>query len=130
MPSMKKQHAITSLRLVHHTSPVHVEHVKAEMIKRGPPTIRVVDCGDCYIAIEGCHRLTAAAELGIAPILNVLSQDDFVEVDSLETDLFPSGETYTARKIAATYRGDHNPVLTINSDRTLTFVVTPFSEEE
>ncbi len=100
------------------------------MLKRGPPTIRVVDCGDCYMAIEGCHRLIAAAELGIAPILNVLSQEDLVEVDSLETDLFPLGETYTARKIAATYRGGHNPVLTINPDGTLTIVVSKLSDEE
>jgi hypothetical protein len=81
--------AITSLRLVHPTSPEHVERVKAEMLTRGPPTIRVVECGDCYMAIEGCHRLIAAAELGIAPVLNVLSQEELVEVDSLGTDFFP-----------------------------------------
>jgi len=118
------------LRLVHPTSPEHVEDVKVEMLRRGPPTIRVVDCGDCYMAIEGCHRLIAAAELGIVPVLHMLHEEDLVDVDSLETDLFPPSQTYTAGKIAAIYRGNHNPVLTINPDGTLTVLVTSRPEEE
>ena len=94
---------ITTLYLVHPAEDRKVEEVKAEMRELGPPAICVVDCGDYYMAIEGCHRVMAAAELGIAPFLIVLAQDDLVEVDSLETDFFPPGETYTARKIAGDY---------------------------
>jgi hypothetical protein len=121
--------AITSLRLVHATSDEKVETVKAEMLVLGPPKIRVVDCGDCYMAIEGCHRLMAAAELGIVPDLQVLAPDDLVEVDSLETDFFPPGATYTARKVAREYRGPRNPVLIINPDGTLAVDTSDESDE-
>ncbi len=99
---------------------------------RGRPNIRVVDCDDYYMAIEGRHRLLAAAELRIAPCLIVLAQDDLVEVDSLETetDYFPPGQTYTARKIAKDYWSRHNPVLTINPDGTLSAPFKPSDEYE
>ena len=100
------------------------------MLVRGRPKIRVVDCGNYYMAIEGCHRLMAATELRIAPYLIVLAQDDLVEVDSLEIDYFPPGETYTARKIAGDYWGSHNPVLTINPDGTLSVPFKPADEDE
>ncbi len=38
-----------------------LEDMKALKLK-GLPPIRVVDCGDHYMAIEGSHRLAAAAE--------------------------------------------------------------------
>ena len=99
-----------------------VEAVKSQMRQLGPPTIRVVDCVDYYMAIEGCHRLTAAAELGIAPVLIVLAQDQLVEVDSLDTDYFEAGTSCTAGAIVQKFRDPHNPVLTINPDGTLAVV--------
>ena len=46
----------------------HLETVKAQMIDLGSPTIRVVDMGeDCYVALEGSHRIMAACELGVEP---------------------------------------------------------------
>jgi hypothetical protein len=110
---------IQSLYLIHAIEPAKLAAVKAEMIERGAPTIRVVDCGDHYIAIEGCHRLMAAAELGIAPALMVLAQDDPVEADSLDIDYFTAGETYTAGEIAGELHGSHNPVLRLNRDGTV-----------
>ena len=38
--------------------------VRKEMKNLGGPTIRVIDGGDCLLAVEGCHRIQAAAELG------------------------------------------------------------------
>lgn len=111
---------ISALYLIHAVDPDKLEAVKAEMRVRGAPRIRVVDCGDHYVALERCHRLTAAAALGIAPDLVVLAQDDLVEADSLDTDYFQAGETYTAGEIAGELHGMHSPVLTINSDGTLT----------
>jgi uncharacterized ParB-like nuclease family protein len=58
---------IIHLRLPHPTWDPKVEAVKDEMRVLGPPIIRVVDCGDYYMAIEGCHRLMAAAQLDICP---------------------------------------------------------------
>ncbi len=97
---------------------------------RGPPTVRVVNCGYYYMALEGCHRLTAAAELGVVPCLIVLAQDELVEVDSLGTDYFPPGKTYTAGEIAAEYFGPHNPILTINPNGTLTIPPESCDEDE
>ncbi len=57
-----------------------VAEVMAEMEKLGTPSIRVVDCGDHYMAIEGTHRMEAACRLGIAPNLIVLDQDELVEL--------------------------------------------------
>ena len=68
--------AIATLYLPHPAVDEKVEAVKAEMRKLGAPKIRVVDCKDYYMAIEGCHRLMAAADLGIAPCLTVLDRED------------------------------------------------------
>jgi hypothetical protein len=80
------------------------------------------------MAIEGCHRLTAAAELGIAPRLTVLQPEELVDVDTLDSD-FELGATYTAGEIARGYRSHHNRIMTINPDGTLTIVSSAVEEE-
>jgi hypothetical protein len=57
-----------------------LEKVKAEMLQLGAPAIQVVECGDCYIALEGSHRLAAAHELGLTPRLIIKDQHDIVDV--------------------------------------------------
>lgn len=104
--------------LIHAPDPSKLETVKAEMQVRGAPTIRVVDCGDHYMALEGCHRLCAAAELGLVPDLVVLEQDEMVAADSLDIDYFIAGESYSAGEIAGELYGN-NPVLAIEHDGTL-----------
>ena len=42
----------------------HLDQVKEEMALLGSPKVRAVWCGDHYRAIEGSHRVAAAAELG------------------------------------------------------------------
>lgn len=113
---------ISALYLIHAVDPSKLASVKAEMLTLGAPVVRVVDCGDHYMALEGCHRLTAAAELGIAPVLTVLGQDDMVKADSLQIDQIAAGETYTAGEIAGELHDVHNPVLTINRDGTLELI--------
>lgn len=110
---------ISTLYLIHAVDAAKLAAVKAEMLTLGAPTVRVVDCGDHYMAIEGCHRLAAAAALGIAPVLTVLGQGDMVEADSLQIGQLVAGETYTAGEIAGELHGMHNPVLKINRDGTL-----------
>jgi len=110
---------ISALYLIHAVDPAKLAAIKAEMLTLGAPTIRVVDCGDHYMALEGCHRLAAAAELGIAPVLDVLDQDDMIDADSLDIDAFQAGKTYTAGEVAGELHGMHNPVLKINRDGTL-----------
>lgn len=76
--------------------------VVEQMRTLGAPTIRVVACGDYYMALEGSHRLAAAAELGLQPVLQVYEQDDEIDVtihDWYESASW-SGERYTAGEVA------------------------------
>lgn len=63
---------------IHAPDPDRLPTIVEEMRVLGRPQIRVVDCGDYYMAIEGSHRLAACAQLGIAPELVVLDQDDTI----------------------------------------------------
>ena len=85
---------------VHGIEPRKLARVTEEMRTLGAPTVRVVDCGDYMQAIEGTHRLHAAAELGIAPRLVVLAQGDLVDGDSLDWQDLQPGERYTAGELA------------------------------
>jgi hypothetical protein len=60
-----------------HFDTTHLIEVMEEMKKLGAPTIRVFNVdGDVYQAIEGCHRLRAAAALGITPDFDYCDADD------------------------------------------------------
>jgi hypothetical protein len=72
-----------------------IEIIK-EMKYLGAPKIRVCHVeNDIYQAIEGCHRLRAAAALGITPEFEVLASDtlrseceDLDWEDGLECDVY------------------------------------------
>src|SRR5258708_36023041 len=106
-----------------------LKSVKAEMRKVGPPIIRVARYRDYYMAIEGCHRLTAAAELGFAPVLVVLATNESVEVASLDSDFFGDAKFVLAGEVADRfYSARFNQVFAINSDGTLTLPAHPVEE--
>ncbi|MQX78114.1 hypothetical protein [Sinorhizobium medicae] len=73
-----------------------------EMERMGAPTIEVVDCGDHYMALEGSHRLAAAATLGITPELVIHKQQDLIDISKY--DWFEacnwSATTYRAGEVA------------------------------
>ena len=79
-----------------------LEEVTAQMQTLGAPVIRVVDCGDYYMALEGSHRIAAAHALGMRPTLAVIAQDD--EIDISEFDWFDSSNwdrtVYTGGEVA------------------------------
>jgi len=87
---------------IHAPTPDKLADVIEQMRSLGAPTIRVVNCGDFYMALEGSHRLAAAAELGLVPELVIYEQDD--EIDVTEHDWYDSanwtGERYTAGEVA------------------------------
>lgn|SRR5574344_749998 len=60
----------------------HLEEVKKEMLEKGAPVIRAVyvECYDCYVALEGCHRIRAAKELGLTPVIDELDYDDIKDL--------------------------------------------------
>lgn len=93
--------AHSTLLTIHRPTDAHLAEVITAMRTLGSPTVRVVDCGDYLMALEGSHRIAACKVLGIAPDLVVLSQDDLVDADSLDWQDLQSGESYTAGELAA-----------------------------
>lgn len=60
------------IALLHgHYNEQHLEDVKKEMLTLGAPKIHAVwmECYDMYAALEGCHRIRAAKELGLTPVI-------------------------------------------------------------
>jgi hypothetical protein len=74
-----------------------------EMKKAGAPIIKVVDCGDHYMALEGSHRLAAAARLNMTPEFIVYGNNDLISID--EFDWYDTanwaGITYLAGEVAS-----------------------------
>jgi hypothetical protein len=70
MPEMRVSNVLVT-PLHAHYRPAHVQHVVAEMLQRGPPRIRAYyDVHtDVWFTLEGTHRLRAALQLGVAPVL-------------------------------------------------------------
>ena len=67
---------MTNIVLTHNSyNQSHLEMVKAEMINRGTPTIRGFynESNGVWLAVEGCHRLRAAYQLGLTPIMRDIS---------------------------------------------------------
>lgn len=67
------------IALVHkHFDEKHLEEVKSEMLTLGAPVIRAVwmECYGHYAAIEGCHRIRAAKELGLVPEIKEIEYID------------------------------------------------------
>jgi hypothetical protein len=103
---------ITTIYAIHAPDPRHLTEVKAEMQRRGSPVLRVVDCGDHYMALEGSHRLAAAHCLDIAPTLIVYGQDDLIEIGDLDwfvRDQF-AADRYSGGEIAAEIFSPHQAV--------------------
>lgn len=91
---------MTAVYTIHAPTPDHLAAVKAEMLTLGAPTIRAVDCGDYLMALEGCHRIAAAHELGLEPEFVVLAQDDMLDISAFDwfdsanwaETVYPAGE--------------------------------------
>jgi hypothetical protein len=65
----------------------HLENVKKTMETMGTPTIKAFldPAYDIYIAMEGCHRLRAAKELGLTPIFDLVEYTDDIVCDNEQT---------------------------------------------
>lgn len=78
-----------SIVLYHdHYNKDHLEQVKREMLELGAPIINCFydNTNGLWFAVEGCHRLRAAYEMGITPIISDISDDETLtyEVDGDE----------------------------------------------
>ena len=77
----------------------HLASVIAEMAVLGAPTIKAIDCGDHYVALEGSHRLRAAHTLGIEPIFNLIDYVAEAETDDVAPGSYQ--DNYTLEEIVA-----------------------------
>lgn len=85
---------------IHGTDETKLAEVIEEMQILGAPTIKVVDCGDYMMALEGSHRLAAAHALGLEPKLIIFEQDDdlniasfdWFDADNWDGEVYPAGE--------------------------------------
>lgn len=110
---------ITTIYTMHTIDADHLARVIDDMRTMGAPTIRVVDCTDYYVAIEGTHRMAACAALGVAPVLDVLAQDELVGADSLDWQDLCSGEQYTAGELAGEAYSPSCGIYTLRDDGTV-----------
>ncbi len=75
---------------MHQVEARHLAAVVKEMRKLGTPTIRCMYDGEVYKAVEGTHRLAAAAQLGLTPIIAELDPESILPADLIEeADLDP-----------------------------------------
>lgn len=112
------------LYTMHQIDDAHLDVVLRDMQQMGAPSIRVVDCGDHYMALEGVHRLRSAFLLDLAPVLIVLDEDEELTTDDLPQWDLVVGETYTAADLAMdAHDGQANGCYQLNDDGTLSQVI-------
>jgi hypothetical protein len=110
------------LYTIHGIDEAKLQSVADEMRMLGAPTVRVVDCGDFFMALEATHRLAAAAQLGVVPVLQVLGQDDLVNADTLDWQDLCAGQLYAAGELAGEVISPSCGVYDIGDDGTLNLV--------
>ncbi len=75
---------MTTVYAIHKPEASHLAEVIEAMRELGAPTIEVVNCADYYQALEGSHRLAAAAELGLTPNLVIHEQDEIIDISRFD----------------------------------------------
>jgi hypothetical protein len=75
-----KQREMVHITPCNTACPDHLAKVVTEMVAMGAPIIRIVQVdGADWQAVDGSHRLAAAAQLGIEPVLVAVDRDDSAE---------------------------------------------------
>ena len=78
------------IALIHdHYSEEHLAEVRGAMATLGAPTIRAIwmDGYDMWAALEGCHRIRAAEQLGLVPVIEPIDYDDVCDMDCTDPEL-------------------------------------------
>lgn len=89
-----------------HYDAQHLTEVKAQMQTLGTPQIRAIrdDVHGLWLAVEGCHRLRAAQELGLTPNIIDISDDEKVTIQDDGDDVEVSVSELTAELISTAHR--------------------------
>jgi hypothetical protein len=72
---------MTTIIAINGTDADHLETVTAAMREMGAPEIRAFWTGELWLALEGSHRLAAAAALGLTPTLIEMDEADEMVCD-------------------------------------------------
>jgi hypothetical protein len=90
-----------AIALLHdHYDVDHLKAVVSDMRTMGAPIIRAVDLGEgVWAALEGCHRIRAAAELGLTPVLVPVEYSETVTTDDLGMTADFDGDTWTIAQL-------------------------------
>ena len=78
---------------MHKVNENHLARVTSEMKTLGTPTVRAIWDGEVYYAVEGTHRLMAAYNLGLEPIIEHVEYSDetiIIELDGSEEEFVVS----------------------------------------
>lgn len=77
----------------------HLERVKDEMAVLGAPRIKAVwvESHGAWVALEGCHRIRAAAALGLVPEIDEVEWSDTMTTDDVVPGSFD--DTWTVAEI-------------------------------
>lgn len=91
MMSRKGDTEMTIALLHKHYNEKHLEEVANEMATLGAPSIKAIwsELYGVWLAVEGCHRIRAAKQLGLEPIIDDISDDETVtmEIDGEDTEV-------------------------------------------
>lgn len=91
------------IALVHnHFDAGHLAAVKAEMQKLGAPKIKAVwmECWGIWVALEGSHRLRAAADIGLAPEIEEVEYSEEVTTADIGLGDDFGGDVWTIAELA------------------------------
>ena len=94
-------------RGINNVSESDIRRVMNDMMRLGPPTIRVLRHAGVLYAIEGTTRLIAAQRLNVRPNIVVLADDDTDESLGI-IDVYSPGETRTVRQLRETHIPEGN----------------------
>jgi hypothetical protein len=67
----------TTIILVNKIDTGRLEEIKSEMAVLGSPTVRAFEACGYLVAIEGSHRLAAAAEIGLPVHIERIDTDEY-----------------------------------------------------
>lgn len=65
---------------IHEPQSDRLAEVIEDMRRLGPPHLDAIDCGDHLQALEGSHRIAAAAKLGVTPAWRIFGPDDMIDI--------------------------------------------------
>lgn len=90
------------IALIHnHYDERHLKAVKAEMQVLGAPTIKAVwmECWGVWAALEGCHRIRAAAELGLVPEIDEVEYSEDITTEDIGLGDAFGGDVWTIAEL-------------------------------